>query len=298
MPRAPKIAIVTMAHNEALFLPIWLRHHAGLLGSPRDCFVIDHGTTDGSTDHLPCSLLRLPPSPPDDPLRARAISRIVAGLLEWYDWVAYCDTDELLLPDPRRWRGFADFCAEQTAPTITPVGLDIQHVPHLEPGFDPGLAVGAQRRFARFTSSMCKPLLTRAPVVWSPGFHCASSPEAVPLMPAFSGLYLFHLHWFDHAIGMAKLARTRVLDWRDPHAGSHQRLDDSGWESLFGGMAALPVEPAGALLDDAPPIAPWLERVRVDAARPGQRTYQFALDINAPVLWEIPAALRAAIGPV
>ena len=95
-----RIAIATMAHDEALFLPIWLRHHARLLGSSRDLFVIDHGTRDGSTDGLDCSLLRLPSSPPDDELRARAISRIVAGLLEWYDWVAFCDTDELLLPDP------------------------------------------------------------------------------------------------------------------------------------------------------------------------------------------------------
>lgn len=41
-------AIVTMVHNEGIFLLIWLRSYSQFF-KPADIYVIDHESTDGST---------------------------------------------------------------------------------------------------------------------------------------------------------------------------------------------------------------------------------------------------------
>ena len=45
-----KIAVVTMVFNEREFLPIWLRHYGPQVGY-ENLFVIDDGSTDGSTNN-------------------------------------------------------------------------------------------------------------------------------------------------------------------------------------------------------------------------------------------------------
>jgi hypothetical protein len=40
-------AVVTMAHNEAVFLPIWWKYYARFF-APEDIYIIDHDTTDAS----------------------------------------------------------------------------------------------------------------------------------------------------------------------------------------------------------------------------------------------------------
>src|SRR5436190_17272313 len=42
-------AALTMVQNEAVFLPIWLRYYSRFFG-PDDLYVLDHDTSDGSTD--------------------------------------------------------------------------------------------------------------------------------------------------------------------------------------------------------------------------------------------------------
>jgi hypothetical protein len=46
-----RIAAVTMAYNEAVFLPVWRRHYGAAVGE-HNLFVLDHGSNDGSTDRL------------------------------------------------------------------------------------------------------------------------------------------------------------------------------------------------------------------------------------------------------
>ena len=42
-------AVVTMVHNESVFLPIWLRYYSRFF-APEDIYVLDNDSTDGSTD--------------------------------------------------------------------------------------------------------------------------------------------------------------------------------------------------------------------------------------------------------
>ena len=227
----PKVAAITMAYNEAGLLPVWARHYARQVGSDH-CYVVDHGSTD--TIILPPGMntLRLPRSPHDDERRAGFISTFAEGLLRYYDWVIYTDVDELVLPDPSRFADLPNFCASlDQVDTVTTAGFDIQHVPDLEPLLDLTRPIGEQRGWARFTSAMCKPVLTRRPLSWSPGFHCSEQPLA------FAGLYLFHLHWADLTLGLQRLEKTRHMPWVNDEFGAHQRISKAGWIELFQGMA-------------------------------------------------------------
>ncbi len=69
--------------------------------------------------------------------------------------------------------------------------------------------VGGQRGWVRFTSAMCKPVLTRTPVAWAPGFHSSDQPlalrDAVPVPPALGRPHL----------GLERLRKTRAMPWAD-----------------------------------------------------------------------------------
>ena len=46
-----RVAALTMMHNETVWAPVWARHYAREVGA-ENCLVLDHGSTDGSTDGL------------------------------------------------------------------------------------------------------------------------------------------------------------------------------------------------------------------------------------------------------
>jgi hypothetical protein len=284
-----RIAAVTMAYNEPDYVPIWVRHYARQIGAAH-CYLVDHGSDDGSTRDLgPVSVLRLPRSPQDDPRRARFLSDLCAGLLEWYDAVVHTDVDELLLADPAAFPDLAAFAAATTAPAVTAIGLNVQQVPALEPAYDPARPLGAQRRWVQFCSALCKPALIRRRVAWEPGFHCADAPVA------FGDLYLFHLRWYDRDRGLSRLAKTRAMPWAIEGAGSHQRMPDADFAAMFDGIAALPRRDAVPFSPLHGPVAEWLDRLRATMAGREQETYRYDLHLTPPELWEIPSRFRAAL---
>lgn len=284
----PRVAAITMAYNEAALLPIWARHYARQVGADQ-CYVVDHGSVEMPVLMPGVNVLRLPRSPQDDPLRATFISDFAASLLTYFDWVLYTDVDELVLADPLLFANLPAFCAAASAATISAIGLDVQHVPSLEPPLDPARSIGDQRGWARFTSAMCKPVLTRKPIAWAPGFHSSDQPLA------FAPLYLFHLHWADHAIGLQRLTNTRAMRWASDAFGAHQRVTDEAWSTVFDGMSALPRHAGFAFDPDRPPIRPWLDRIHASAANGGVQAQAFDLHLNAAELWPIPAHFRSRL---
>ncbi len=278
-----------MAYNEADFVPIWLRHYARQVGA-QNCVLVDHGSDDGSTNAAGAArVIRLRRSPQDDAWRAALIGDLCAELLGRYDAVLYADIDELLLADPAQFADLADYAARMAGDVATAIGLDVQHLPGEEPPFDPAHPLGAQRRWARFASSMCKPAVVRRPVAWAPGFHCAADAPV-----AFDALYLFHLRYVDLGRGLARLARTRAMPWASAAAGAHQRVDDAAWEDMLRRIAGLPRQ-AIAFDAAAAPLAGWLARLRASMAGREHETYRYDLHLNGDALWEIPTRFRAAL---
>lgn len=284
-----RIAAVTMAYNEAEYVPLWLRHYDRQIGAAH-CHLIDHGSDDGSTDGLKeVNVVRLPRSPQDDPRRARFISGYCAALLEWYDAVLYTDIDELLLADPHHFADLRAFAAETPDNVATAVGLDIHQVPALEAAFEPTQPVGAQRRWARFNAALCKPALIRRPVRWAPGFHCADAPMV------FGGLYLFHLRYYDFGRGLQRLAKTRAMPWAVEGAGTHQRMSDVDWSGMFHAIAALPRREGLAFNSALDPIRASLDRLRASMLGREADVYSHDLTLSGEELWEIPSRFRAAL---
>ena len=276
------VAAVTMAYNEPDFAAIWARHYAAELG-PRNCYVIDHGSTDGSLDNLAgINVVRIPRSPQDDPRRALFMSQFCASLLSWYGAVIHTDIDEILVADPERHASLARCCGAEARPVVNAIGFDLLHRPDQEPALSPVLPVTFQRKWLRFSSAMCKPVLIRTPVAWAPGFHSVAAP------PVFGDLFLFHLRYFDLGRGLARLDRTRRQPWEAPEAGAHQRMSDEEWSAMLRAMAGLPTRRC-PLTPDGEPLRGWLQRVTQSGAGREADIYRLDLHIYGDELWRLPS---------
>ncbi len=275
------LAAVTMVYNEAVFLPIWLRHYASQVGVA-NCYVIDHGSDDGSTTGLgDVNVIRLPRSPHDDVRRARFISQFCAALLGYFAAVLHTDVDEIVAADPARHATLAAYADACRLDVVSAVGLNVLHL-NDEAAYTPSHPVMSQRRGVMFSSALCKPVLIRRPVQWSPGFHSADAPLA------FDTLFLFHLRYFDRDTALARLARTRAMPWADSAAGAHQRVPDTEFSSLlnnFAGMAWCRDVPFDIT---AAPMRDWIEAVRSSQIGREAETYRIDLHLNNYEIWPIP----------
>src|SRR5436305_13883427 len=100
-------AVMTITHNEALFFPIWLRYYSDFF-EPSDIYVLDHDTTDGSTDGD--GFVRIPISHDtfDNLWMVDNVERLQRELLERYDLVLVVDVDEIVAPHPG-WGSLTDY---------------------------------------------------------------------------------------------------------------------------------------------------------------------------------------------
>lgn len=276
-----KVAAVTMVYNEPEYLPIWLAHSAAQVGI-ENCFVIDHGSDDGSTTGLACNVLRIPRSPYDPAKQSKFNSEFCASLLNWFDWVVYSDVDELVMPDPKIARDLREYCRRPLPDVVTAIGLNMAHRPSVEPALDFTRKITWQRDYVFTASSMCKPILIRKPVTWSPGSH-SSDDDLV-----FDHLYLFHLRWVDLPYGLRRLRKTRSMAWVSTDAGAHQRVEDEKMTEIFMGFASLlPLD--GIDFDPATaPVQEFLDEVVASQAGKEDHVYKIALDIWAKNLWKLP----------
>ncbi len=275
------LAAVTMVYNEPELLPIWLRYYRNQVGAAH-CYVVDHGSDDGSTADLAgANQVRLPRSPQDDVRRAAFISDLCAALLKYYDAVLYTDVDEIAVAEPNLV-AFAAGCA----PVSTAIGLNVIQAQG-DRAIDAALPIGRQRGYAAFSSALCKPVLIRRPVAWAPGFHCLIDRSA----PLFEGLYLFHLRYYDRAVATARLARTRSMAWADLAAGGHQRVSDAEFRRLLDNFATMPRREEAVITPDRPPLRDWLRAVLASQAGREQQTYGIDLHLNAYENWPIPTGL-------
>jgi hypothetical protein len=280
-----KLAAVTMVYNEVDFTELWCRHFAGQVGA-ENCYVIDHGSDDGTTDDLgDINVIRIPRSPYDVAEQSRLVSELCNDLLGRYDAVIHSDVDELLVADPRYHRGLQDCARAMTAPVLHSVGLDLWHLPDSEPPIDITRPISLQRGWTWFNSALCKPVIIREPVNWSPGFHSVDHPIV------FEHLYMFHLRYFDVERGLRRLAKTRSMPWATTDAGGHQRQPDESWLNLVNGVASLRRAPED-LDPRREPLASCLRRVLDSQAGREAETFKLDLGIYSNLLLAIPPRFK------
>ena len=170
-PARKRRAVLTMVHNEAVFLPIWLRYYSRFF-APEDIYVLDNDTTDGSTDGD--GFVRIPVAqrsrrPHLD--GCRRSSAFQHELLERYDVVLVTDVDEIIAPDPS-WGTLGQY--------IDRFDEEFVNCPRLRDPPPEGSRAAARPRPAdprpaRHTGSRTtpttSPLLATVPMDWEPGFH-------------------------------------------------------------------------------------------------------------------------------
>lgn len=277
-----RIAALTMIYNEPVWAPVWARHYATQVGA-ENCFILDHGSDDGSThpDHLGLAMQveTLPRSPLDEEWRRDLVADRVKSLLVTYDAVIHTDVDELLIADPARWDGLQSWAKAGPPPVVTAIGLDLQHIPTDEPPLDPARSLYTQRRWVRFAAAMCKPAWVTRTVDWSPGFHSSDAPLIL------CDLYLIHLRYADLAAGLNRLARSRAQAFAAPEIGRHQRVPDHEFIDMMHAIATLPRrhEP---IATHAVPLRPWLDRLLASRIAREAEPYKLDLALSGDELWD------------
>lgn len=251
--RLPNIAVVTMVRDEAVMLPRWVEHYSRQCGVD-SLVVIDDNSADGSTDDLPCTVIRVPPLQIKgfEPARMGLISGIAQGLLNAYDAVLFADADEFVVADPAKYPDLRHFVADRPGREVLGVmALNVVHDLANEPPLRPDAPVLDQRRFAKFIPLMCKPALKRMPAAWAHASHGIFAPYDVD-----PDLYMFHLKFADRDLLRAAADHRRRMVEMD---GRAQR---TSWSEGGDEMTRL-LERVNEQLDHgaAKPFAPPVRRL-------------------------------------
>lgn len=285
-PRAPapaKVAALTMVYNERDLLPIWLRYYGNQVGQ-QNCFVLDHGSDDGSTDMLgAANRIRVPRSEFDEFKRAASISALCESLLQWYDFVVYTDVDEILVPDPGIASTLLNYCTADRFDVTTAIGLNLIHRVPSEPRLDLARPIMQQRSVAMPIASMCKPSLVRRPVKWAIGFHSYDGPVK------FDGLYLFHLAYADKDTALRRQEKRRQAVVGHPYANHPHKLPDSAINKWIEDWSRCDVEPVET--EDAMLARFQSKIIDSQAGRENDR-FRINLDIKGDALWSIPERFK------
>jgi glycosyltransferase involved in cell wall biosynthesis len=229
------LAVVTMTYNEKALLPVWLEHYKRQIGLEH-CYVIDHGSDDGSTENIDASLIRLPRTPMDESARAQTVCDFCASLFIGYKRVLFTDADELVVPDPAISSNLGSYAADHNLPhVVTMFGVDVLHVAE-ESAIDFKAPISHQRCFARPLSALCKPTLIAGRTDWMHGFHCIVGNHR----PNFADLFLFHIAHCDNGILYERQKKRNAATPTSIEASHHSIPPDKFIDHIQNEVASLP----------------------------------------------------------
>ncbi len=282
-----KIAAVTMAYNEPDLLPIWLRYYGSQVGADR-CYVIDHGSDDGCMAGVAANVVRIPRRPFDEAVRSNFVSDFCSSLLHWYDWVIYSDCDEMLVVDPARYRSLAEYCAGDRPDVVTTYPFNMVHRLHHEAAIDLSQPILEQRQWGFAVASMAKPLLTRIPIRWTPGFHTSQAPIV------FDGLTNFHLAHIDLQMTLRRQAKRRATTMNKKKPDHHHKMTDEDLYRMMEGWSRMPPAAEVTLDADCPYMTEFTNRILASQARHEGALYKIDMNIWGDKLLRVPTRFRGA----
>lgn len=231
---AKRRAALTIVHNEAVFFPIWLAYYSRFFAA-EDIYVLDHETTDGSTDGPGFVRTPVTHATVDHNWMVRAIEQKQHALLDSYDVVLVTDVDEIIAPHPGLGT-LGDYIDRFEEDFVNCLGYELIHMIDREGPYDPARGILAQRGHWFANDIYDKPALATEPLSWRPGFHRTTDGR----MNSDPDLYLIHLHRMDYEICMARhrYRRTRRWNRNDVEMGwaRHNRItEDAAFASWFYG---------------------------------------------------------------
>jgi hypothetical protein len=226
-------AVLTIVKNESIFLPIFLRYY-GQFFDAEDIYVLDHGTTDGSTDVGGFRREIVDHPFVDHTWMRDTVQARQHELLQSYEVVLVCDVDEIIAPNPRKYDGLGDYIDRMSADYVNCRGVEVIHMKDTEPRIDLSRNILDQRHWWFRNYIYSKPLLSRVPQQWVPGFHHREDGTSNQDLQ----LLLIHLHRMDYELCWARHHFRNRLDWNDGdlylRSGYQNRIvEDKEFEDWF-----------------------------------------------------------------
>ncbi len=241
-PERRSRAVVTMVHDEPVFLPIWLAYY-GRYYAATDIYVLDNETTDGSTDGG--GFVRIPAARDavDHEWMVRTVERLQHELLGSYESVLVTDVDEIVCPVPELGT-LGDYLDRFAEPWVNCLGYELLHQPGTEPPLDLDRPILDQRRTWFHNGGYDKAALATEPLRWRAGFHGREDFQA-----AYDpDLRLIHLHRMDYELCRERhrLRSRRTWAERDARDGwaAHNRLvEGDAFDQWFAHESSFPGQP-------------------------------------------------------
>lgn len=197
-PGSTRAAVMTLVRDEKDFFPVWLDYYSRHF-APEDIHVLDHGSTDGSTDRDGFVRIPVESETTDNRWMLEQVQGLQSRLLESYDAVLVADVDEIIVPDPDLGE-LRDYVTGFSEGFVNCLGYEVLHLPEREPPIDFSRPLMPQRSYWFAAEGYDKPALATEPVPYEIGRHSRTDGK-LNLDP---DLRLIHLHRVDHDLCLAR----------------------------------------------------------------------------------------------
>jgi hypothetical protein len=180
----------------------WYKYYKDQIGA-ENIYIYSHGNDPRHREIAPDANVMNVPRDESFTLfevnRWRMMGFFASAMLEFYRYMIVSDVDEFVIADPKTGGNVYDYIQKhyltaQSPKNISPLGLEIIHVPEHEPlAIEDGESFLSRRRFFRPNRNYSKPCIVGRPVSFGPGGHRNTlGPRHMP-----EDLYLLHLKFFD-----------------------------------------------------------------------------------------------------
>jgi hypothetical protein len=217
-------AVITIVHNEPVFLPIWLRYYSRFF-APEDIYVLDNESTDEFVKQGGFVRIPVAHESVDHPWMVETIEGLQHELLDRYDVVLVTDVDEIVVPDPKLGT-LGDYLDRFDEEWVNCLGYELLHMQDSEPPLALDRPILDQRGHWFFNDAYDKAALATVPMSWRPGFH-GRKDFHYNLDP---DLRLIHLHRMDYGICLERHRVRSRRSWaeRDARKGwaIHNRITE------------------------------------------------------------------------
>jgi len=210
-------AVFVMVKDESYFLPKWLAYYKQFF-KPEDIYVLDHQSTDGSTDNLDVNVIKVTNDVAvDHTWIVKTIQDQQRKLLEKYRCVLFAESDEIVYPLYETLNQYIDRFLDSDDDYVTCIGHEMMQDLKTEKPLGVDDPILANRKHWFRYALYDKTLLSKVPINWEWGFHGHDKPNV------YRELYLLHLHRHDFEM-MLKRHERRVATWKikDDGASSYQ----------------------------------------------------------------------------
>lgn len=171
------IAIFTIVKNDGYFLKKWIHYYKNYFDNS-DIYVLDHDTTDGSTNNLDVNVIKISNSNTLSSLwGTNQVVEFAAKLLNNYKYFFHVDSDEFVLTkDGTNLKIHINNQINQNKNCIICTGYDLIHNYTKESlTFNTSLPILFQRNYIKRNENYDKPIIANYILNYNVGDHSASN---------------------------------------------------------------------------------------------------------------------------